>query len=643
MSNYLIDEDSPYLQQHANNPVDWYPWCEEAFNRAKQEDKAIFLSIGYSSCHWCHVMERESFENEEIANILNRYFISIKVDREERPDIDKHFQEVFITMNGRAGGWPLSIFMTPQKIPFYSATYIPPKPRYGMLGFTEILETIAIKYRKDFKTLEQKGQEVLDYIKPKSKIEATKIDSSLESTIIKQIKQLYEPKFGGFSGAPKFPHASTLRLGFSLYQLNADRELEKILKHTLKTMTLGGLYDLVDGGFCRYSTDDAWLIPHFEKMTYDNALLAEVYIKAGLVFSDNELEKIGYKTLDFMIDKMMEDNLFFSASDADTQGEEGKYFIYSYDEVFNTLKDAQVSDINGVIKKLGVSKEGNFEGKNIIRLQDFKEHNEPNILEALRLLRSLRDDREYPFIDKKIQTSWNAMMIRTLFIAGRYKDRYLTQAIKSLEALEKKMAIGVELYHSSLLDSTPKIEGFLEDYAWLISALLEGYRATLEEKYLMRAIDLANEAIRRFYLGGRWKIDNGEFKEICDDTDSSYPSALAVMIEALLGIFTLEEPVYEKFISRTLEVHSYQLMRQPISRPTLTEATIRYLRDEFIVKSKQSKLKEHIEDIETVGYPWLWFKSSVDNNFMLCGRRECFASENSFEDIVKAVESYKIP
>ena len=642
MSNNLINEESPYLQQHANNPVNWYPWSKEAFERAKEEDKAIFLSIGYSSCHWCHVMERESFENEEFANILNKHFIAIKVDREERPDIDKHFQEVFVTMNGRAGGWPLSIFMTPGKTPFYSATYIPPEPRYGMLGFGELLETIAIKYQKDRKTLEKKGQEVLDFLKPKSKIQATKIDKNLEITIIKQIKQLFEPKFGGFSGAPKFPHASTLRLALALYQLKADEELKSIIEHTLKMMSLGGLYDLVDGGFCRYSTDEAWLVPHFEKMTYDNALLAEVYLKAGLLFNNDRFRQIAYETLDFMIDKMMDSELFFSASDADSQGEEGSYFVYSYDEALKALKEANFTNPKELLKSLGVSKEGNFFGKNIIRLQNFSDFSNVSIQEALKVLKSLREAREYPFIDRKIQTSWNAMVIGSLFIAGRYKRRYLTQAIKSLEALENKMADGVGLYHSTLIDNRPKVEGFLEDYAWLITALLEGYRATLDENYLKRATKLSNEAIKRFYDGGRWRIDNQEFKELCDDRDSSYPSALSVMVEALLGIESLVDPVYEKFISRTLEVHSYNLMRQPISRPTLTEVTIRDLKDDLIIKSKQKNLKPYISKIDTIGYPWLWFKGSFDDNFMLCGKRSCFASEDSFESIKKAVKSYKI-
>ena len=641
MSNRLINEQSPYLQQHAHNPVDWYPWGEEAFEKARRENKPIFLSIGYSSCHWCHVMERESFENEELTKILNEHFVSIKVDREERPDIDKHFQEVFVTMNGRAGGWPLSIFMTPGKVPFYSATYIPPEPRYGMMGFGELLETIAAKYAKDRKTLEEKGQEVLEYLKPKEKIQATKIDRNLESIVVKQMKQVYEPAFGGFGGAPKFPHASTLRLALALLQLHEDPELRQMVTHTLEGMSRGGLYDLVDGGFCRYSTDVMWLVPHFEKMTYDNALLAEVYLKAGLQLENPAFTQIAYETLDFMMERMMEKELFFSASDADTEGEEGKYFVYGYEEAVAAFREAGLEDPAGVARRLGISPKGNFEGKNIPRLEESADRNDPEIRKALEVLKKLREGRIYPFIDRKVQSSWNAMMIRSLFVAGRQERRYLEQAVRSLEALEAKMAAGVRLFHSTLIDAEPKIEGFLEDYAWWVTALLEGYRSTLDERYLIRATELANEAVRRFYDGGRWRIDDGEFREVCEDTDAGYPSALAVMTEGLLGIRALVDPVYEKFIGRTLEVHSYQLMRQPISRPTLTEAAIRFLRDDLLVKSSEERLRPHIPEIDTNGYPWFWLRTAFEPGFMLCGTQSCFANEESFEGIRKAVEYWK--
>ncbi|WP_292661924.1 thioredoxin domain-containing protein [Nitratifractor sp.] len=640
MPNRLIDEQSPYLQQHAHNPVEWYPWREEAFEKARREEKPIFLSIGYSSCHWCHVMERESFENEAIAAKLNERFVSIKVDREERPDIDKHFQEIFVTMNGRAGGWPLSVFMTPEKIPFYSATYIPPEPRYGMMGFAELLDVIAEKYAKERETLVEKGKEVLEFIRPKRKIQATKIEQErLEATLLKQIETVYEPRYGGFGGAPKFPHASTLLLVMDLWELTGREELHGILTHTLDTMTLGGLYDPVDGGFCRYSTDEEWLVPHFEKMTYDNALMAEVLLRAWRLTGEEHYREIAYETLDFMLERMMREDLFFSASDADTEGEEGKYFIYEYEEAVSAFREGGIPEPEAVARRLSITPEGNFEGHSIVRFQSPGDRRDPTLRKALEILKNIRKRRTYPFIDRKVQSSWNAMMIRVLFLAGVYEERYRTQAIRSLEALEAKMAAGVTLYHSALIGHSPKVQGFLEDYAWWISALAEGYQATLDERYLIRATELVNEAVRRFYADGRWRIDDGEFRQFADDTDSSYPSSVGVMAHNLQSLRSLVEPVYEKFLYRTLEVHSYDLMRQPISRPMLAEAALRYLRDDLLLKAREERLRPHLAERLDLGYPWLYFRTALNENYQLCNNRSCFAEEESFEEIRTIVES----
>lgn len=640
MANRLIDEDSLYLRQHANNPVNWYPWTKEAFDKALREDKPIFLSIGYSSCHWCHVMERESFENEEIAKELNENFICIKVDKEERPDIDRYFQDVFVTMNARAGGWPLSIFMTPQKIPFYSATYIPPTPKYGIVGFLELIKTIAKSYKDDRESLIKKGKEVLKFLEPKSKIEATKITKSLEDIFISQIKQLYEKEFGGFSSSPKFPHASILEACLSLYQLRGDKELKDILIHTLDSMTLGGLYDIVDGGFCRYSTDNRWLVPHFEKMTYDNGLLAHILIRAYEVTNLERFRELAYQTLDFMIDKMMQDNLFFSASDADSNGVEGEYFVYSYDEVIDAFKKGGINNPKEVAKSLSITPSGNFEGKNIARFKNTSLRDDKEIKRAIEILRSLREKREYPTIDKKIQSSQNAMVIRALFSAGRENSKYLKQAIKSLEALEKKLANRLNLYHSSLIDKAPKQNSFLEDYAWWILALIEAYETTLDENYLIRATALSNEAIKRFYRGGRWLFDDGEFKRFDEDSDTSYPSSLSIMVNNLLSLRSLSDSIYEKFIFKTLEVNSYNLMRQPVARATLALMAIRYQRDDLIIKANSKLLSKYISERLRVGYPFLLYKLTFDKSFMLCNNSSCFMSSKEFSEVAQAVNKY---
>ncbi|SFV51839.1 Thymidylate kinase [hydrothermal vent metagenome] len=637
MSNRLIDEESPYLRQHAQNPVDWYPWCDEAFSRARDENKAIFLSIGYSSCHWCHVMERESFENDEIANILNQYFISIKVDREERPDIDRHYQGVYQLMNGRPGGWPTSIFLTHDLKPFYSATYIPPEPRYGMMAFGQLLETIHKKYRDDRDTLIEKGREILSHLDPKvEKIEATKLDLSIVKRYEEQAKQLFDAADGGFNKAPKFPQASTLSLLLDTYRLSGDKESLEMVTTTLDSMSRGGLYDRVDGGFCRYSTDDRWLVPHFEKMTYDNALLSQLYLKAYYVTDDELYRDIAFETIDFMLSKMSEDRLFYSASDADTDGSEGDYFVYSYSEVLDAFRAFGIppQEIEELMNRLNITKDGNFEGRNIIRIDDPREIDDiAHYQEALDILRGLRRDRVYPSIDEKIQLSWNAMMIKSLFVASSADDRYLQIAIDSLDKLTDRLYIDEELYHTTIIGKAPKIKAFLEDYAYLCDTLIEAYEVTLNELYLIMAVKLANSAIEKYFAQGIWKFSRGEFETKADIYDSSYPSAMATMLSSLLSISSLVDPVYKKFVYRTLEINSYGVMRQPISSPLMSQIVIRYLKDDIIIKADESKLLPHTSDRYRLPYPFSYIKIDKNDGFMLCTSSSCFGHVADWSEI----------
>ncbi|WP_456433658.1 thioredoxin domain-containing protein [Nitratifractor sp.] len=639
MPNRLIHEASPYLLQHAHNPVDWYPWGEEAFAKAAAEDKPIFLSVGYSSCHWCHVMERESFENPEIARILNERFVSIKVDREERPDIDRHFQEVFVTMNGRAGGWPLSVFMTPEKIPIYSATYIPPEPRYGMMGFKELLGLIADKYANDRTTLLTKGKEVLEYLRPKATIKATRITEDLERIAAKQIRQLYDRRYGGFGGAPKFPQISTLWLATDLAMLGGDGELRRIVGHTLEQMTRGGIYDIVDGGLCRYSTDEEWLVPHFEKMLYDNALMARMLLRYWETGGEERHRELAFEILDFLIDRMMEEDLFFSASDADTEGVEGGYFVYDYDEVIASFREGGIADPEEAARRLSITPEGNFEGRSIPRYRDRDGRDDPELTRAIEILKNIRSGREYPFIDRKIQSSWNAMAIGALFAAGVHERRYAEQAVRSLEALEGTMAAGMRLFHSTIRGREPSAHGFLEDYVWWGYALHEGYQSTLDERYLIRSVELFNEAIRRFYADGRWRLDDGEFRQFAEDADTGYPSAVGMAAWWAAELRTLVDPIYEKFLYRTLEVHSYDLMRQPIARLTLVEGALRFLRGDRILKGRPVILEPHRAERTHLGYPWVRLRTVPEEGISLCDNRSCFAHGESFGEVAKLLET----
>ena len=642
MANHLKNEHSPYLQQHADNPVDWYPWGDEAFDKARKEHKAIFLSIGYSSCHWCHVMEHESFEDKATAKILNKYFVAIKVDREERPDIDKHFQEVYQLMNKRPGGWPTSIFLTEELKPFYSATYIPDEPRYGMMSFSSLLEVIADKYKNEKPLLTEKANEILQFLNPKEdKIEATKLDTSIVNRVLEHSKQLFDSENGGFNKAPKFPQASSLDLLLDLYKLTGDKEALNMALFSLSSMAKGGLRDLVDGGFCRYSTDNEWLVPHFEKMTYDNALLSEVYLKAYHASGNDFYKSIAFETLDFMLSKMSQDHLFYSASDADTEGEEGKYFVYSYDKALRSFEKVGIPSKahEKLAKALHITKHGNFEGKNIVRVDNPEQVSEiPYYKEAIEALQSRREKRIYPFIDKKIIVSWNAMMIKALFKAGRVDKSYLKPAIKSLDALLESMYIHSELYHSTLVGKKPKIKAFLEDYAYLCDTLIEAYESTLDEVYLITATKLANNAIEKYFEHGKWKFSCGEFETNADIYDSSYPSSVATMISALYSISSLVDSVYKKFVFKTLEINSYDVMRQPLSTPRMSRMVIRYLYDDIIIKAKEEKLKKHIKELDTLPHPFSLIKNDTNDGFMLCNSNSCFGHEKDFAGILEILE-----
>ena len=641
MANHLKNEHSPYLQQHAENPVNWYPWGEEAFAKARAENKAVFLSIGYSSCHWCHVMEEESFENEATAKILNEHFIAVKVDREERPDIDKHFQEVYQLMNQRPGGWPTSIFLTQDQKPFYSATYIPDEPRYGMMSFSSLLEVIADKYNKEKALLTEKADEILRFLNPKEdKIQATKLDLSIINRVADQAKQLFDNQHGGFNTAPKFPQASMLDLLLDVYRLTKDKETLNMVLLSLTSMAKGGLRDLVEGGFCRYSTDNEWLVPHFEKMTYDNALLSEVYLKAYHVSGDEFYKKVAFETLDFMIDRMSEEGLFYSASDADTEGEEGKYFVYSYEKALKAFDKAGIpsKEHAALAKALHITPEGNFEGKNIVRVDDPTHINIPYYDEAIKALKKRREKRTHPFIDKKVLVSWNAMMIKSLFKASRVDNRYLKPAVKSLDALLESMYIHSELFHSTLMGKKPKIKAFLEDYAYLADLLIEAYQSTLDETYLITATKLTNTAIEKYFNQGKWKFSRGEFETNADIYDSSYPSSVSTMLSALYSIASLVDPVYKKFVFRTLEIYSYDVMRQPISTPRMTRMVIRYLKDDIVIKAKEEKLKKHIKELDTLPHPFSLLKTDTNDGFMLCNSNACFGHEKDFSGVQEVLK-----
>jgi len=642
MPNRLADADSPYLQQHKDNPVDWWPWCDEAFEQAKAENKAIFISIGYSSCHWCHVMEEKVFENEECAKILNESFISIKVDREERPDIDKFYQEVYMLLNRRAGGWPTSIFCTPDNKPFYAGTYIPPESEQGSIegmGFIELTKLIARKVKEGDPKLFENADEIESFIKqvehPK---EATVLKEDFYKVFLRQAKNNYDTRNGGFSDRPKFPHASTLYALLVIDRLYDDKSAKAMITNTLDNMKKGGMYDLVDGGFCRYSVDEKWLVPHFEKMLYDNALLCGVYSDAYLLYEDASYLKTAREIADFIHNYMSEDGLFYSASDADSEGEEGTYFVYSYEEVYTALKEAGYNDADKMCEAMSVTHHGNFEnGKSIIRF----EGEIPEWFEDVKIiLQNIRSKREYPFIDKKVQTSWSAMMITALFKLGAIDTKYYEMAKRSLDTLLATMLKGDTLYHTTLIHKEPKVEAFLEDYAFLSQALLAAYKQTQDELYLIKAHQMINKALERFYEKGLWNFSDGEFSVKAETTDNTYTSSVSVMVEVLLSIATLlEDEKYAHFAFKTMEYNSYDLGRKTIYYPYMLTQVLRYLKEDRIIKTSVQNITNHAYELAKIRYPFVLYKADANDGYMVCGKTSCFANTNDVNELDKLISN----
>ena len=640
MPNRLEKEDSPYLQQHKENPVDWFPWCDEAFEKAERENKAIFISIGYSSCHWCHVMQETVFENQECADILNDKYIAIKVDREERPDIDKHFQEVHQLLNNRAGGWPTSIFCTPQKKPFFAGTYIAPESQTGSIegmGFKELTTLIAKKVEDKDKQLFDNAEEVETFLaKENHPSEATVLKEDFRKNFILQVKNNFQTKDGGFSVAPKFPHASTLNALIVLDKLYEERAVKSMLIQSLDSMKQGGIYDLVDGGFCRYSTDNKWLVPHFEKMLYDNALLCEVYTNVYITYKDDSYLEVAKECADFWYNFMSEDDLFYSASDADTDGKEGAYFTYTYEEVEKALNDAKYTNVSQMLEEMSVTKEGNFQGKNIVR---FEEIAKPSYFSEVKiLLQNLRKPRDYPFCDKKIQTSWSAMMIKSLFTLGQIDSTYTARAEKSLDALMKTLYIEGTLYHTTLIHKKPKVEAFLEDYAYLSLALMSAYKFTQDEMHLINAQRLTNKALELFYKNGVWNFSEGEFVTKAEIYDNTYISPVSIMLDVLQSLGTiLEDEKYTHFTYKTLEYNSYNLGRKPVLSPYMLVQTLRYIKGDRVIKTSTENIKLNAVDLASIEYPFTHFKHASEKGFMICGDKSCFAKVSDIKEVNTSV------
>lgn len=502
MQNHLKNQTSPYLLQHASNPVAWYPWCDEAFNRAKAENKPIFLSIGYSTCHWCHVMAHESFEDDEISEILNQYFISIKVDKEERPDIDSIYMSICQAFTGN-GGWPMTIFLTPEQKPFFAGTYFPKTTVFGQPGLKELLLIINEKWQYDKEELIKTADNIVSILK---KEPAAK--NSINPEIIDEAFNIYlntfDDKYGGFGNAPKFPAPHNLLFLMRYYEKNNDKRALEMAEKTLIQMYLGGMFDHIGGGFCRYSTDRYYLAPHFEKMLYDNALLIIAYCKAYQITKKIIYRDIAQKTSSYILNEMTScEGGFYSAQDADSEGIEGKYYLFEPSEIISVIGEKNGKKFNDCFD---ISKAGNFEGKNIPNLLKSGSIDE-ELYDCLSSIYEYRKKRYSLHLDDKILTSWNALMIAAMCRLYRITGNtlYLDTAKKAQIFIYNNLCENDTLYISCRNGQKSK-KGFLDDYAYQIYALLSLYESTLDKAYLNKAILFCKKAVSNFY-----DKDNGGF------------------------------------------------------------------------------------------------------------------------------------
>ncbi len=676
-TNRLINESSPYLLQHAHNPVDWFPWSDEAFTKAKKEDKPILLSIGYSACHWCHVMEKESFENAEIAEIMNKYFVNVKVDREERPDIDNIYMG-FVQLTTGNGGWPMTVFLTPDKIPFYGGTYFPPEDRYGRAGFRKVLNWIHKLYQEKRQEINENVNSIQNSLQQLNSVrcESDFFEKIFYKQIISIIKENYDSEFGGFGSAPKFPSPMVLTFLLDIYCIDRNKEILEIVETSVKKMSNGGLYDHLGGGFHRYSTDSKWLVPHFEKMLYDNALLVTLLAKLYLVTQNNFYRKKVVETLEFILREMTgEEGGFYSTQDADSEGEEGNYYTWTKKQMLDILNPEEAKMF---IRYFNITEGGNFEGKNILhveeRIEDIAASIDMNtetvefaIEKCKSTLLKKRAKRVKPLTDDKILVDWNALMI-TAFCYG-YK---ITNNKKYVEAAEKNAGFILtymkhqdKLYHS-YRNGKCKINGFLEDYTNLSIGLINLYEISSNVKYLREALALSKIVLEKFY-----NREEKHFYQTCSDSndliirptqffDNAVPSgnsSAAVLLFKLGKI--LENESYLKISEDLLQTMTENMVKNPLgfgcmlsgslwteysSREIILfrgndEREFREFQDVILKNYYPNDILIYADELLDQKFKYLKHKGTIENRIsvFICKDFTCQSPINNLEELKKVL------
>ncbi|OGC75121.1 MAG: thioredoxin [candidate division Zixibacteria bacterium RBG_16_40_9] len=580
-SNRLANEKSPYLLQHANNPVDWYPWGEEAFAKAKKEDKPIFLSIGYSTCHWCHVMEKESFENEEIAKILNENFVAIKVDREERPDLDNIYMQSVMAMTG-GGGWPLSVFLTSDKKPFFGGTYFPPEDRYRIPSFKKVLLTVSEAWKNQREELLKSAISITDFLQKQIETDSSvKLSQEILEKAFNEYSGRYDSVYGGFGSAPKFPSPHNLSFLLRYWHRTKESQALEVAEKTLQKMAYGGIHDHIGGGFHRYSTDARWLVPHFEKMLYDQATLSKAYLEAYQVTKNELYAEVAKDIFNYVLrDTRDKQGGFYSAEDADSEGEEGKFYVWRPEEVKKILGEKDAEIFNSFY---GILELGNFENKTSILnvtvpMEEFAKKNEIQLSKLKQILETWREKlfsergkRIHPHKDDKILTDWNGLMISSLALGYQVlgDKTYLTAAQEAADFILNKIQRDGNLL-KRYRDGEASMPGYLDDYAFFVAGLIDLYQASFEVKYLKEAIRLTNDMVDLFWDNEKpgFFFSGKNNEELISKTKEFYDGAIpsgnsvAALDLLRLGRLTMNTD-WEKKASQMLQNFSGTIQKQP--------------------------------------------------------------------------------
>lgn len=643
-ANNLKSEQSPYLQQHADNPVAWMPWTKATLEQAQKEQKLIFLSIGYSTCHWCHVMEEESFEKQEVAAALSQSYIAIKVDREEMPQLDHYYQNVYQAMNGRGGGWPLTIIMTPDAHPFWSATYLPRK------NLLSILEQIETMYQNERSKITQAAEEIHGLMQRSEQQKGDNGDSDLKQVVAAlhtSVEKSFDEMSGGFGTAPKFPRATLLEAMLDLYRLEHDKRPLAMVEETLRAMAEGGIYDQIEGGFYRYSVDGQWHIPHFEKMLYTQAELLRVYAKAYDLTRKPLYKKIVQELVTFIHKRFENKGLLYSASDADSLTEKGKkaegyYFVFDYAQTyaFLTTKGYSEQETKSILAYFHITQGGNFEHS----------HSNPHIQESKTLknletvkhdLTVLRAQKPYPFVDHKMLTSWNAMTISALTVASRVSPEYGQEATHRIDTLLHTLFVDGRLYHQKLSGQPLKVPALFEDYAFLIDALVDVYAVEYDNKYLKLAQRFAKEAIQKFYDRGIWYLSDDAYRTKSGFYDSAYASPAAIMTRALFKLSLLtDNPKLYALAEKSIK-QSPKLMRSyPDGIATAFDTFLGYKKEYKVLKSTKEALKKQRKSIAQLQDPYLLTRAvTLDRPLWLaCTMHLCFATDKALESVLRKIK-----